>query len=133
MPRPEPVGKTTFEEYLELEARSQVRHEFVDGMIFAMAGGTDRHDVIVGNPPRLPPSAAEYGEPRSEGKERNNEQDTSDEITSRTNIVSQLVDQRPEHKAEKRLGDWRRFCRQGLAEGLLRIVTDPLPPFRNHR
>jgi Uma2 family endonuclease len=46
MPRPEPVGKTTFEEYLQLEARSSVRHEFVDGLIFAMAGGTDYHATI---------------------------------------------------------------------------------------
>ncbi|GIW24585.1 Uma2 family endonuclease [Meiothermus sp.] len=46
MPRPEPVGKTTFEAYLELEARSPVRHEFVDGMIFAMAGRTDYHATI---------------------------------------------------------------------------------------
>ncbi|MFZ5991235.1 MAG: Uma2 family endonuclease [Deinococcota bacterium] len=49
MPRPEPVGKTTFEEYLELEARSPVRHEFVDGYLFAMAGGTDYHNIIAGN------------------------------------------------------------------------------------
>lgn len=41
MPRPAPVAQTSFEEYLELEAKSQVRHEFVDGMLFAMAGGTD--------------------------------------------------------------------------------------------
>ncbi|MER3481153.1 MAG: hypothetical protein C4327_11945 [Meiothermus sp.] len=49
MPRPEPIGRITFEEYLALEARSRVRHEFVDGMIFAMAGGTDHHNVIAGN------------------------------------------------------------------------------------
>ena len=49
MPRPEPIGRITFEEYLALEARSRVRHEFVDGTIFAMAGGTDHHNVIAGN------------------------------------------------------------------------------------
>ena len=46
MPRPAPFAQTSFEAYLELEAKSQIRHEFVDGMLFAMAGGTDYHATI---------------------------------------------------------------------------------------
>jgi Uma2 family endonuclease len=37
---------TTFEEFLEFESRSQERHEFVDGNLFVMAGGTDRHNLM---------------------------------------------------------------------------------------
>ncbi len=46
MPRSNPVRQTTFEEYLELEKHSQIRHEFVDGFMFAMAGGTDYHNRL---------------------------------------------------------------------------------------
>jgi Uma2 family endonuclease len=38
---------STFEEFLEFEMHSQVRHEFVDGNLFVMAGGTDRHNFII--------------------------------------------------------------------------------------
>jgi Uma2 family endonuclease len=38
--------KSSFEEYLEFEAQSQVRHEFVDGNLFVMAGGTARHAFL---------------------------------------------------------------------------------------
>jgi Uma2 family endonuclease len=38
----------SFEEYLAYEIRSQVRHEFVDGNLFEMAGGTVRHNRITG-------------------------------------------------------------------------------------
>jgi Uma2 family endonuclease len=33
------------EDYLALESRSEVRHELVGGRVYAMAGGTDRHDL----------------------------------------------------------------------------------------
>lgn len=36
----------TFEEYLELEANSQIRHEYLAGEIFAMCGVTPRHNRI---------------------------------------------------------------------------------------
>jgi Uma2 family endonuclease len=39
---------TTFAEYVEFEQHSQVRHEFVDGNLFLMAGGTKRHNMIAG-------------------------------------------------------------------------------------
>jgi Uma2 family endonuclease len=49
MPRPEPVQKVSFEEYLVLEQNSPIRHEFVDGYMFAMAGGKDNHNAIALN------------------------------------------------------------------------------------
>jgi Uma2 family endonuclease len=36
----------TFEEFLEFEAHSQERHEFVDGNLFVMAGGSSRHNFL---------------------------------------------------------------------------------------
>lgn len=36
-------------EYLEFEERAGERHEFIDGIIYAMVGGTDRHNLIAGN------------------------------------------------------------------------------------
>ena len=36
----------TFEEYLELEEIASVRHEFYDGEIYAMAGGTPEHAAM---------------------------------------------------------------------------------------
>lgn len=37
------------DDYLKLEASSPSRHEYVDGQMFAMAGATRRHNIIVGN------------------------------------------------------------------------------------
>ena len=37
------------EEYLELEANSMEKHEYVDGEIYAMTGTSDRHNQICGN------------------------------------------------------------------------------------
>lgn len=36
----------TREEYLELEASSNVKHEYLDGQIYAMAGGTPEHAAL---------------------------------------------------------------------------------------
>lgn len=36
----------TLEEYLRLEEHSNVKHEFLDGQMFAMAGGTPEHGAI---------------------------------------------------------------------------------------
>ncbi len=38
-----PRHRYTFEDYLELEEIASVRHEFYDGEIYAMAGGTPEH------------------------------------------------------------------------------------------
>ncbi|MFK0732808.1 MAG: Uma2 family endonuclease [Gloeotrichia echinulata GP01] len=37
------------EEYLELEVNSQLRHEYIDGLIIPMTGGTPNHNKIAGN------------------------------------------------------------------------------------
>ncbi len=36
-------------EYLEIEQRSQIRHEYRRGLVYAMGGGTDNHDRIIFN------------------------------------------------------------------------------------
>lgn len=41
--------KYTVEEYLEMEEKSEIRHEFYDGEVFAMAGTTLNHNDIVDN------------------------------------------------------------------------------------
>ena len=38
----------SWEEYLKLEAESELRYEFHDGEVFCMAGGTNRHNEITG-------------------------------------------------------------------------------------
>ncbi len=45
-PRRRPM---TVEEYLAFEEASPLRHEFVDGEIYAMSGATPRHNQIAGN------------------------------------------------------------------------------------
>src|SRR5437867_13172547 len=37
------------EEYLEAERASEIRHEYVDGHTYAMAGASDDHNRIAGN------------------------------------------------------------------------------------
>jgi Uma2 family endonuclease len=39
----------TFEEYLQLEEIAEVKHEFLDGEVWAMAGGSPEHAAIIGN------------------------------------------------------------------------------------
>ncbi len=39
----EELRSVTFEQYLEAEQRSEVRHEWVGGRIYAMSGGSERH------------------------------------------------------------------------------------------
>ena len=39
----------TLEEYLQLEAKSDIKHEYIDGEVYAMAGATDTHVTIAGN------------------------------------------------------------------------------------
>lgn len=43
------VHRYTYRDYLEHESSSNVKHEFVDGEIYAMAGGTVEHAVITMN------------------------------------------------------------------------------------
>lgn len=39
----------TIDEYLELESQAEVRHEYIDGEILEMAGGTTNHNEIITN------------------------------------------------------------------------------------
>jgi len=44
-----PVLRLTEEEYLENERHSDVRHEYLAGLVYAMAGASDRHNRIALN------------------------------------------------------------------------------------
>jgi Uma2 family endonuclease len=44
-----PVIFLTVEEYLKVEESSDIRHEYVDGEIFAMAGASEEHNLIATN------------------------------------------------------------------------------------
>lgn len=39
----------TSEEYLQMEENSDIKHEFIDGYVYAMAGALDPHVTIAGN------------------------------------------------------------------------------------
>jgi len=49
MAHPEPIGPMTVDEYFDFEERSPIRHEYVEGEVYAMSGATRRHSAIVGN------------------------------------------------------------------------------------
>jgi len=44
-----PQPPLTVEEYLQLEEHSPIKHEYIDGQIYAMAGASDAHVTIAGN------------------------------------------------------------------------------------
>jgi Uma2 family endonuclease len=44
-----PIYHFSISEYLEAEAKSQIRHEYIDGQVFAMAGGSKTHNRIAVN------------------------------------------------------------------------------------
>src|SRR4051794_30434418 len=48
-PMSEPNRRLSPEEYLALERQSELRHEFLDGEVFAMAGASLHHNRIVRN------------------------------------------------------------------------------------
>jgi Uma2 family endonuclease len=39
----------TFDEYLQLEEIAEVKHEFLEGQVWAMAGGSPEHAAVIGN------------------------------------------------------------------------------------
>jgi Uma2 family endonuclease len=43
----EAVSTVTFEDFLSAEQGGGVRHEWVGGFVYAMAGGTERHDTMI--------------------------------------------------------------------------------------
>lgn len=44
-----PLTYFTIEEYLSSEDKSEIRHEYLGGQIFAMSGGSKEHNLIAGN------------------------------------------------------------------------------------
>ena len=52
-------SRFTFEQYLELEADSRVRHELSHGLVVAMAGGNPQHNAICASPTALIAGALE--------------------------------------------------------------------------
>ena len=44
-----PVNPITVEEYLDLEQDAEIRHEYVAGQIYGMAGASEAHNLVVGN------------------------------------------------------------------------------------
>jgi len=44
-----PYDEWTYESYLEFERRSEARHEYHQGTVYAMSGGTREHSLISGN------------------------------------------------------------------------------------
>lgn len=53
MSLPEPLHRYTYAEYVALEEHSPVRHEFIGGEIYAMAGGTPAHAALAATVLRL--------------------------------------------------------------------------------
>ena len=47
MSQPAPYHSYTFGDYLDLEATANVKHEFFNGEIYAMAGGTPEHAALI--------------------------------------------------------------------------------------
>src|SRR2546423_8717771 len=43
------LGMVTVGDYLSGELRSEVRHEYVGGSVYAMAGASEEHNAIAGN------------------------------------------------------------------------------------
>lgn len=41
-----PVAQVSFDEYLDIEERSPIRHELVGGQLYAMTGATKRHNQV---------------------------------------------------------------------------------------
>lgn len=37
------------DQYLEFEAKSERRHEYIDGVVYAMAGANEKHELVKGN------------------------------------------------------------------------------------
>jgi Uma2 family endonuclease len=55
------LPRWTAARYLEMERASPIKHEYVDGVVYAMAGGTQAHNAIVANLVALPRAAARGG------------------------------------------------------------------------
>ena len=47
------LGRMSYDDYLALEGRSETKHEYVNGRVYAMAGGTLEHSRIAANVTKL--------------------------------------------------------------------------------
>ncbi len=47
--QPRSSYRYTIDEYLTLEEKSEVRHEFYNGELYAIAGGTVNHNLLIDN------------------------------------------------------------------------------------
>jgi Uma2 family endonuclease len=45
----QPYDEWTYESYLDFERRSETHHEYHQGVVYAMSGGTEVHSLISGN------------------------------------------------------------------------------------
>lgn len=53
MPLAQSITPISIEDFLAGEAHSEVRHEYEDGLVYAMAGASVNHNLITGNVHRL--------------------------------------------------------------------------------
>jgi Uma2 family endonuclease len=51
----------TLDEYFDVELRSEAKHEFLDGEILGMSGGSPRHNAVAGNLHRILATATRGG------------------------------------------------------------------------
>lgn len=49
MPKIKQVEKISVSDYLEGELKSDIKHEYVDGQVYAMAGASEQHNTISAN------------------------------------------------------------------------------------
>ncbi len=59
MVKPAKIHFTPFDEYLQLEAQSDTKHEWIDGLIYAMSRGTPEHGRLSAAMVRALPQTAE--------------------------------------------------------------------------
>lgn len=57
--QPQPVARMSVEDYLRFEELSEVRHDYVDGLLYPVPGTSKRHNLIVGRLYRRLAEAAE--------------------------------------------------------------------------
>jgi len=49
MGQPQAIEKISVEDYLSGEPLAELKHEYIDGLLYAMAGASERHNRIAGN------------------------------------------------------------------------------------
>src|SRR5947208_2662541 len=85
--------KMTYPEYLELERKSDVRHEYLRGEVFAMAGRTPQHSYLA----------------NEIGGELLRARDDKEAVTKPTLVVEVLSDSTEAHDRGAKLAHYRRL------------------------